>query len=131
MNELRAELSKTNKKLITLLSERKKISNKIQIKKKNTQSWSSFDYDQEVKVFTELKADLDFLALKELLSFSLIMESHAQSNDENHYPSWSRGEHLINAPKSIQEQINPILLKIIKPKLFSELQTNEKFGKYC
>lgn len=103
---LRDKLGELNSDLFLILKKRKEISRKIQALKKTS---SSLDIRRELTLFSEAKADLLSLSDKELLSFSLIMESQAGEN----YPSWSTGIHLQDKSSCITEMINPFLLKIL------------------
>ena len=86
----------------------------------------AFDPQRERALFLELKDELATLDLKELLSFSLLMESHVLSSGKK-YPDWSGREHLEVSQGTICEMVNPILLAVVKPDLFKNIRLSASF----
>lgn len=128
LHQLRQELLATNEKLIQSMLQRKEQVHAIQ-EIKILDGKNIFCPNREVELFTALKNQLTELSLRELLSLSLIIEEDARSfsNTKNIYPAWSEGEHLQIAPTKLFEQINPIMLKVIRPMLFKELKLKARF----
>lgn len=128
LHQLRQELLATNEKLIKSMLLRKEQVHAIQ-EIKVSGGKNIFCPEREFELFTALKTQLCDLSLRELLSLSLIIEEDACSfsNTKNIYPAWSEGEHLQIAPTKLFEQINPIMLKVIKPMLFKELKLKAHF----
>lgn len=108
LEKLREQLQETNKRILSLLAQRKTLAKKIQIKKED-QGMGRFDPKRELALFSSLDKDLQALSLKELALFSLMMEAHAGKG----YPEWSKGEHLIDYREG--ELINPLLLLLFHP----------------
>jgi len=119
--QLREALIHLNSQLCMVISERRTISLKIQELKKGHGRFSHFDPEREILVFGLLKNDLEQLSLKELLSFSLIMEDQAMALAPGSYPQWSSGTHLESPNLDAAHQVNPLLLKVTHPDLFSRL----------
>lgn len=98
--------------LLQSMREREKLSFEIQKMKKKQGRFSRWLPKREKEVFKILAPYLEACSLKELLAFSLIMESQAQGEKDS-YPSWSLdSEDLI-------EYINPLLRTLAYSKLGS------------
>jgi hypothetical protein len=110
-----------------IVAERRNLSLKIQELKKGSGRFSHFDPEREVLVFELMKSDLIELSIKELFAFSLIMEDQAMALAPGSYPQWSKGIHLLSPELNPAHQVNPILLKITHPDLFSRLDLVEDF----
>ena len=124
MKKLRIQIESINRRIVQLFSERKKIVQAIIAQK---DQGSSYDAKRESIVFEQLKLFLLAMEIGELLSFSMLMESQVISCGVNDYPRWSLGEHLMDEPRELIHQINPLLLKIVRPKLFSKLCLKKEF----
>ena len=125
---LREALIHLNTQFCMIVTERRNLSVKIQEMKKGSGRFSHFDPEREVHVFNLLKDELRPLSLKELLAFSLIMEDQAMALAPGSYPQWSKGIHLVEPKLDATHQLNPILLKVTHPDLFSRLVLIEEFG---
>ena len=124
MEKLRTQLQSVNQKILQLFSERRKLVQAIVARKRGRMIYSPA---QEWLVFQQEKSLLLEMGFSELLSFSLLMESHAHMEDAR-YPRWSRGVHLTsNDPEQLSHQMNPLLLKTINPDLFAQLFFKEEF----
>ena len=125
--QLREALVHLNSQLCMIVAERRNLSLKIQELKKGSGRFSHFDPEREVLVFELMKSDLIELSIKELFAFSLIMEDQAMALAPGSYPQWSKGIHLLCPELNPAHQVNPILLKITHPDLFSRLDLVEDF----
>jgi hypothetical protein len=131
---LRSELDKINTNIFNDLQIRKEIVGNICKYKAEIQSYSRyyfFDYERENKLFLSLVDRLETLSIEEMASFSLMIESHVNSwaTKEYSYPRWSKLEHLnFSKDFSIEQIINPVLLKIYFPDEFKSLKFSDEFN---
>ena len=125
--QLREALVHLNSQLCMIVSERRNLSLKIQDLKKGSGRFSHFDPEREILVFELMKNDLIDLSIKELLAFSLIMEDQAMALAPGSYPQWSKGIHLESPQLDAAYQVNPILLRMTHPDLFSRLDLIQDF----
>lgn len=125
--ELRAKLLELNLELFSLLEKRKILVNRIQdVKLEN--NLSVFSPEREKILFEKLSPLLKKLTLKELLSFSLLLETHADPTENNSYPAFSEMIHLRKSTKSpLWYRVNPILLYYYDAKSYFKLPLKEKF----
>lgn len=123
MEQLRVQLQSINQKIFQLFSERKKLVRAIIDQK---QGQMIYHPQQEWQVFQQHKLILKKMRLCELLSFSLLMESHAQTEDSD-YPQWSLGVHLVGNHSGLVYQTNPLLLKTVNPELLIPLPIKAEF----
>jgi chorismate mutase len=128
LQELRDHLAEVNFRFFLTLDERKQICEKIQACKLKVSSHPHYDPSREKIIFQQLQTQLRSLALRELLAFSLIMEEHAQTGTSGAYPQWSLGVHLATPVQTLTGMINPLLLKVVRPDDFSQLQLNTDFS---
>lgn len=110
-----------------MLSERRAVALRIQELKENTGRYSHYDPEREFELFKSLENELKDLSLKELLAFSLIMEDQATAMAPGSYPSWSQFSHLGEPSKDLAGMVNPLLLKVSHPELFSRLKLASDF----
>lgn len=119
LEKFRADLESTNKKILSLIETRRKIVGDIQRVKSNLGS-DKYDPKRELELFISLRGFLEKLSLKELLSFSLLMEDQAGIG----YPEWSQLVHLVPQKERLPEKsqieqysskINPLLLLLFYP----------------
>jgi chorismate mutase len=121
--KFREHLDELFEQYADLLYERRSVVTQIkQIKK--TQMKKPFDQEREEAFFKKCQEKLNEFSLPELLSYSLLMEAHAGDD----YPKWSSRVHLENIDNELHEQINPLILKIIRPKLFESLVLNKSYS---
>jgi len=126
LEELRQHLLNKNHDFFRFLDERKALVASIVDLKNNrnltTGHWKNFDLQREKNLFRELKGKLLCVSPRELLAFSLIIESHAKA-DRSLYPSWSSMEHLEEDSRhgTIWEMINPVMLHELYPAEFRKL----------
>ncbi len=125
--QYREALAQTNSEFFLLLAERRTLSLKIQELKTGYGRYAHYDPERELLIFTQMRASLTELSLKELLAFSLIMEDQAMALAPGSYPSWSQGSHLTELSKEIWSMINPLLLKISHHELFTRLHLTSEF----
>lgn len=127
ISNLRETLTGITEEVLNLLHKRKAIVTDIQSHKLNDRSYYCFDPKQEFKIFTSIQKDLSLMSLKELLSFSIIIEAHA-CVEVGAYPLWSEQQHLkSNTPMTIDAMINPILLAVTHKELYHSLPISEEF----
>lgn len=126
MKKLRTQIESINQKIAQLFSERKGLVRAI-VAQKNKEGVCSYDPSRECFVFEQLKPFFLEMDTGELLSFSILMESQVASSGVDDYPRWSLGEHLADEPKELSHRINPFILKIARPKVFSKLPLREGF----
>lgn len=119
--QLREALLQLNSEFFLTLKERRGLCLKIQEYKKIEGTYSHYNPEREKMIFTQLNDQLSDLSIKELLAFSLVMEDHAMAMAPGSYPSWSQYIHLSNPKKELIEMINPLLLKISRPKLYTKI----------
>lgn len=127
LSQYREALLQLNSEFFLMLSERRSVSLKIQEMKSSSGRYSHFDPEREKVLFEHMKEELKGPSIKELLAFSLIMEDQAMAMAPGSYPTWSNQTHLTEASKELYAQINPLLLKISHPELFSRLNLNPEF----
>ena len=125
LSNLRTQLSELNCELFDLFAKRSDLTQLIQAEKGST-LLSHYDAKREKNLFSELHLQLAGLSLRELASFSLLMESHAGAPEK--YPAWSEGVHLVGPGHGIQSLINPLLLKETHPELFKTLKLKTDFS---
>ena len=128
LSQYRETLLQLNTQFFLILSERRQVSLKIQELKTSTGRYSHFDPEREKALFELLAPDLKKLSLKELLSFSLIMEDQAMAMAPGSYPSWSNKLHLSSAGEELFYMINPLMLKFSRPELFERLVLKADFS---
>lgn len=102
LHKLRSDLEKINQDLFKIIIRRREIVENIQSLKSKEGEFPFYDEKREKELFSSMKSDLEKLTPKELLAFSLLIESHAQIGDEDNYPSWFKGD--------ITKSTNPNLL---------------------
>lgn len=124
----RERLAQLNSEFFMMLSERRAVALKIQELKENSGRYSHYDPERELDLFKKLSSEFSDLSLKELLAFSLIMEDQATAMAPGSYPSWSMSCHLQEPSKDLASMVNPLLLKISHPELFSRLKLTQEFG---
>ena len=126
LTELRESLENVNNSLFKLFKQRRELVEAIQsLKSSPGDMWAAYDSVREKDLFKRLEAKLRALDLKELLAFSLLMEGHAKS--PQNYPAWSEGVHLSGSSQEVHHQINPLLLKTVRPDLFESLSLRPSF----
>lgn len=125
--QLREMLAQLNSEFFLLLGERRGICLKIQELKEDKGRYAHYSPDRENDLFSQMQEELKLLSIKELLSFSLMMEDHAMAMAPGSYPSWSSRCHLIGSHQDLFEMINPLLLKKTHPHLFSRLTLSSEF----
>lgn len=125
--ELRAKLLEINLELFSLIEKRKLIVSRIQdLKTEN--NLSVFSPEREIILFEKLSPLLKKLTLKELLSFSLLLEAHADPTEKNLYPAFSEMIHLDKIDKSfLWYRVNPILLYYYDAKSYFKLPLKSNF----
>lgn len=127
LKQLREALGGINSELFELLQRRRDVVDQIQsLKPMAPAGWASFDAQREADFFQSMHDELMALSMKELLAFSLIMESHAGSPAR--YPAWSEGVHLLEIPAQDFHRINPLLLKEVHPEVVKGLRLRPSFG---
>src|SRR3989338_4723369 len=120
----RLSLLVLNQQIINLIRQRRNLVQQISSHKK---SQELFDIKREIEVFQKLSIDLSPLTLDELFAFSFLMET--QVKQWGQYPSWSKGDHLEQASEHLIHKINPVMLKVLKPEEFKNLDLNPNFKK--
>lgn len=121
---IRQDVLLLTQEIIEKIQVRKNSVAKIQELKPEQKTFKNFSPQREVFVFEQLKA-LEMLTLKEILSLSLLIESHAEQKGD--YPKWSEGCHLRLKPQDISHQINPILLASTFKSRYDALPLNLEF----
>lgn len=127
LDQLREALLQANSEFFFTLAERRKLCIAIQEIKSPGGRFSHYDPDREKVVFTNFKQQLATLSMRELLAFSLVMEDHALAMAPGSYPTWSRQYHLNTQGKELHEMINPLMLKVSHPDMFSRLDLTAEF----
>lgn len=128
LRELREALVQLNSEYFLTLGERRNITLKIQEIKSASGRYAHYDPDREKEVFALFKDQLKHCTLKELLSFSLIMEDHAMALAPGSYPAWSQSVHVQNPSRELFEMVNPLILKLALPKFFERLNLSQEFS---
>lgn len=127
--ELRQQLSLINQRLLGILKERRQVVASIQAEKK-AQDLASFSVAQEKELFqNELFCkECRSLSTGELLAFSILWET--QANTLGDYPAWSQRIHIEQGQLGLQfeEQMNPIMLKAIRPQSFAQLSLKPAYA---
>lgn len=126
--QFRESLLQLNTQLCMIVSERRFVSQRIQDLKGDSGRYARFDPEREKVIFEQLKEHLSELTIKELLAFSLIMEDQAMAMAPGSYPSWSTYVHLASPVKEPYGQINPLLIKVTHPEIFSRLALASEFS---
>jgi chorismate mutase len=125
--ELRKKLSDLTLDILELMDRRRVIALSIQQLKSEHPGFYRFDPERELEIFKHFSAVLANKSIKELLSISLMIEDHAQQGESHSYPAWSSQIHLEGVHSELFGQINPLLLKLVRPDLFSQLPLREEF----
>ena len=125
--QLREALAQVNSEYFLTLKDRRSITLKIQERKGPTGRYSHYDPEREKEIFNLFSSDLKLLTMKELLSFSLVMEDHASAMAPGSYPAWSTFSHLGTHQHELFEMINPLMLKISRPEFFGRLELSQEF----
>lgn len=129
LSQFREEMAQLNSEFFLLLSERRKISVRIQqLKNGETGKYSHYDPERERELFKQFESSLKELTIKELLAFSLIMEDQACAMAPGAYPSWSTGTHLLESERDLFQMMNPMLLKVSHLDLFLKLHLSQDFS---
>ncbi len=126
--QLRSELLDLNRMMFSLWAQRKKRVSEIQQLKNinlRLKEFAHFDPDREWQLIQSLSRQIHQLSMKEVWAFSLLIEEHAGGG--TYYPEWSRGIHLQEFNGTMEQMINPLLLKKVHPQLFSALPLNQTF----
>ena len=125
---LRVKVLELNHQMFSLIRERRLIVNQIQSLKPTEGSFPYFDSKREILLFEKLASDLKMLSLKELLSFSVLMEGQADPAGVGLYPQFSSGDHLEQKNRmGLIELINPILLHFYNSELEKQLSLKKEF----
>jgi chorismate mutase len=127
LEQLREALAQANSEFFLILAERRKICVKVQEFKDPRSGYSHYDPERERVVFARFQNEMKSISLRELLAFSLIMEDQAQAFAPGSYPSWSIKTHLKVAGYEVFEMINPMILKLTHPEIFSRLKLSSEF----
>jgi chorismate mutase len=127
LSQLREAIAHCNSELFLTLKERRALCVKVQEYKADEGRYSRFDPEREKLVFQLFKEQLANLTVKELLAFSLIMEDQAMAMAPGSYPSWSQSVHIHQPKKDLVEMINPLMLKLSHPELFSKISLSAEF----
>lgn len=125
--ELRAKLLALNVELFGLIEKRKLIVSRIQdIKAEN--KLSAFSPEREKVLFEKLTPLLKHLTVKELFSFSLLLEAHVDPAAKGIYPAFSELIHLRKTVKTpLWYRVNPILLYYYDAKSYFKLPLKKNF----
>jgi chorismate mutase len=121
LEEHRFNLEELTQTFLETWISRKELVGQITALKKS----GNFDPIQERALFNEFSSILKKFEVEELLSFSLMMQSHVRTYGK--YPNWFQGEHLNMEPEFIFERINPILLEKTRPDLYNKLELSTEF----
>ena len=125
--ELREALAQINSEYFLTLKERRAITLRIQERKGSSGRYSHYDPERETEIFLLFSNELKNLTMKELLSFSIVMEDHASAMAPGSYPAWSSFSHLRSHNHELFEMINPLMLKVSRPEFFSRLALTQEF----
>jgi len=128
LTQYREALLHLNTQFFMIVSERRFISQKIQDLKTEMGNYPHYDPAREILLFKQFQEQITKLTIKELLSFSLIMEDQAMAMAPGSYPSWSSGIHLDAMSKELFCMINPLLLKSARPEIFERLNFTADFS---
>lgn len=123
----REALLQLNSEILISIQERRRICLKIQELKTPSGPYPHFEPNRELEVFELQKEHFVKLSMKELLSFSLLMEDQAMAMAPGSYPSWSQKVHILSPGKDLFEMINPLLLKVSHPEIFYRLEFVPEF----
>jgi len=126
--QLREALAQLNSELFLTITERRNLTMKIQEYKDSMGRYPHYDPEQEKRLFLLYEDQLRKLSIKELLSFSLIMEDQAMAMAPGSYPVWSEFTHVLTPTKELYEMINPLLIKIARPDFFNRLTLSGEFS---
>ncbi len=125
LSKLRTQLAQLNSELFGLFEKRAHLTHLIQVEK-GSKLLTHYDAKREKALFKEMRSQLLRLSLRELASFSLLMES--QAGAPGMYPAWSEGVHLVGPSQGVQCLINPLLLQETHPELFKTLKLKTEFS---
>ena len=117
LNSCRARLEELNQEFFQILAKRRSITKKIQKAKKESGD-NCYAPERELELFRRQSEFFETCSLKELWSFSLIMEDQAGDS----YPKWSEGEHLKDKAQNMERiahRINPLLVLLFHPEKIS------------
>jgi chorismate mutase len=128
LHDLRKELSDLTLNLFELLDQRREVAGSIQKLKITHPGFFRFDPKREYEVFSHFSRILENKSVKELLAISLIIEDHAGQGESHTYPAWSSQIHLDRPVHELFGQVNPLILKIVRPDLFAQLELRDEFS---
>ena len=126
LSVFRKQLLELNQLILNLYRRRSRVLNDLMLYKKDHR-YPTWDLAQEVKVYFDLKDDLEEFDLEELLSFSLMIESQAIKAGGLEYPRWSQRVHLKEYHGELFEMVNPVLLRVTRPEMFHKLRLSPLF----
>ena len=126
--QYREALAQANSEFILLVKERRALSLKIQELKGESGLFAHFDPEREKQIFLDQEEQFRNLTLKELLSFSILMEDQATAMAPGSYPSWLTGIHIEDFSHEIYQMVNPILLSVTHKELFKRLKFSAEFA---
>lgn len=127
LERYRESLLQLNSEILISMQERRRICLKIQESKSIQGPYPHYDPSRELEIFELQKEHFLKLSMKELLSFSLMMEDQAMALAPGSYPSWSQKVHLARPSNELFEMINPLLLKVSHPEIFNRLDFSHEF----
>jgi len=130
LRQLRKELSDLTLDILELMDKRRVVAKGIQKMKSPAKDFYRFDPKREFEIFAHFETSLKDKSIKELLAVSLMIEDHAQQGEPHTYPSWSSQLHLEHPVAELFAQVNPLLLKQIRPDLYSQLQLRPQFSQF-
>lgn len=126
--QYREALAQANSEFVLLMQERRSLSQKIQELKGLSGLYAHFDPEREKHLFNNQAEEFKKLTLKEMLSFSIMMEDQASVLAPGSYPSWLSGVHLEDFTHETHQMVNPILLSVTKKELFKTLKFSHEFA---
>lgn len=127
LHELRKQLSDLTLDILELMGKRKSVGKEVQSAKITGAGFYRFVPKRELEIFTHFNDVLQDKSVKELLALSLMIEDHAQQGESHTYPAWSSQIHLVHPTTELYGQINPLLLKLLRSDLYSQLTLRQEF----
>ncbi len=126
LRDLRKQLSDLTLDIIELMGKRRAVGHEVQSAKISGSGFYRFVPKREIEIFSHFSDVLKDKSVKELLSISLMIEDHAQQGESHTYPAWSSQIHLTGPVTELYGQINPLLLKLQRPDLYSQLSLRQE-----
>jgi chorismate mutase len=131
LDNFRNELEAVNSSILQSIKKRRLLVKEIAVLKSYSspiiEQYLNYSPNREWELYNRSVGLLHALSIKELLSFSLLIEDHAGVR-EGIYPAWSSLDHLTDGSDcNLISMINPLLIALLFPDKLRELSLIDWF----